>query len=83
MGPAISDIDDRTKVSLFAVLTTVPVIAATIFFVAMIYFKAEAAEARLDRQGDALKDQRAMLIEIRERTARIETLLDQISKNHK
>ena len=76
---ATIEISENTKIGLYAVIASVPVLAAAIFFIAAIYFKAEATEARVERQSDTIKEQRTMLIEIRERTARIEALLTTMS----
>lgn len=69
------EINDKTRVGLYAVMGILPVVTAFAFFIAGIYYKAEASEVRLDRHADAIREQRIMLINISERTARIETLL--------
>jgi hypothetical protein len=82
-GWEVTDIDDRTKISLFAVAAAVPVLVTTVVFVAMAYFKADAAEARIDLQAIAIKEQRDMIMEIRDRTARIENMLENLQKGAK
>lgn len=68
-------INEKTHVGLYGVLGAIPVIVWVVFFVANIYYKASASETRLDRQAEVIKEQRLMLIEIKERTARIEALV--------
>lgn len=69
---------ENAKIGVFPLVTALPAFASLIFFVALVYFKANAAEVRLDRQADAIKSEREMLIEIREREARIEARLDDL-----
>lgn len=69
------EINERTRVGLFAVMGILPIVTALVFFISTIYYKASASESRLDRQAEAIKEQRLMLVEIKERTARIEAMI--------
>lgn len=69
------EINDQTKIGLFTVFGVLPLVTATVFFMATVYYRASAAETRLDKQAEAIKEQRVMLIEIKERTARMEGLI--------
>lgn len=75
-----SQIDEKTHVGLFPVLVSLPVIISLVFFISNIYYKASATEARLDRQADVIKEQRMMLVEIKERTARIEAMISVMNR---
>lgn len=74
-------IDEKTRVGLYSIVAIVPTFAISVFFIATIYYKAEASEGRLDRQAEAIKDQRVILIELKERTARMEAMLALLTKN--
>lgn len=66
------DITDKTRVGLFAVLGALPVIIGGIFWLSMIYFKAEAAERMNEKQEQKLDSQMAILLDIRDRVIRLE-----------
>ncbi len=61
-------IDEKTRISLYAVATCVPFVFGGVLWLAAIDFKASAAESEL-------KSTSTMLIEIRERLVRIEQKL--------
>ena len=77
------DITDKTKGSLFAALTTIPFLVGGIYWLTTIYEQgAEAARTNvrqdqdLARQANSLELIKDMVVEIRERTIRIEDKLN-------
>lgn len=73
-------IDEKTKVPLFQTLTVLPLIVGAVFFIATIFFKAQAAEVKAEQNADAIKEQRTILMDLRERAARMEAMLNALSK---
>lgn len=65
-------LDDKTKVQLFAVLGILPVLAGAVFWVTVIYIKAEAAERLNEKQDAKIEAQYLLLQDIRDRVIRIE-----------
>lgn len=65
---AMSNIDDKTKISLFAVAACIPVFVGVILWLASIDFKASAAQ-------EELKNTKVLLLEIREKVIRIDQTL--------
>ena len=74
------EINDNTKIGLYAALGITPVLVFAIFFIASIYFKAEAANELIDRQGIAIREQREMLIDIKTELATVKAILERIEK---
>jgi hypothetical protein len=67
-----ANIDDKTRVQLFAVLSVVPVIVGFVAWLTMVYVKAEAAEKINEKQDAKLEAQYMLLIDIRDRVIKIE-----------
>lgn len=61
----MGDLDNKTKVPLFAVLGAIPVLIGGIAFCTTVYFKVEAATRNDEKQMD-------LLLEIRDRVIRLE-----------
>lgn len=78
--PVPHDITENTKVGLFAALGVIPLLVFAVFFIAMIYFRIEAAEARIDRQASAIIEQRQMLIDIKSDLAALKAILERIER---
>ena len=72
-----SRIDDQTSIPLFAVLAAVPVIVGFIVWLSTIYSIASQAEEANAAQEIKIEQTRDLLLDIRERTIRIE---EKISK---
>lgn len=68
-------IDDKTHISLYAVLASIPFIVGAIIWLASIDAKANAAQ-------DELRELRPLIQDIRERTIRIEEKLKKVIKNN-
>ncbi len=73
------DINDRTKVGLFAVLGAMPFVISGIIWASFVYFKAEAAmtknieqDTRIEKHDVRFDAQWEVLIEIRDRLTRLE-----------
>lgn len=63
-------IDDKTKISLYAVMVSLPAIVGAIIWLTTVDNKASAAQ-------DQLKDLTPLIIDVRERVIRIEALQKQ------
>ncbi len=79
------DINEKTRISLYAVVATIPFLFGGIFWLSTIYEQgAEAARVNvrqdrvLDEQGRSIDQVKDMVIEIRERTVRIEERLKRL-----
>lgn len=75
-------INEKTKVSLYAIACSIPFLVSTVLWFSSINQKAEAAQAvnfdqerRLEKHDRMIEDQTNLLMNIRERLIRIETLL--------
>lgn len=75
-------IDDKTNVSFYTILAIIPFIISGIVWVSSIASMAQEnkiiagmQDKRQDAQRDNIKEQRALLVEIKERLIRIETRL--------
>lgn len=66
------DINDRTKIPLFAVMASMPVLAGGLVWLSVIYFKADAAEQYNIKQDLKIETQMSLLLDIRDRVIRIE-----------
>ena len=75
MNSSVS-ITEETNVGLYAVVTAIPALVFVVFFITQLSAKADATEARVDRQSAVLLEQREMLIEIRENIAAIKAILE-------
>jgi hypothetical protein len=69
-------LDEKTKVGFFAVVGAIPVFAGFVFWISMIYFKADAAERMNNAQDVKLDSQMQILLDIRDRITRLEQKLD-------
>lgn len=76
----LMEINDRTRIQLFAVLAAVPVFVGFVFWISMIYFKVEAAEKMNERQEVKLDSQMNVLLDIRDKVTRVEERLDKTDK---
>jgi len=65
-------IDEKTKVTLFAVLTIVPSLVYCVVFVVGLHYKAQANEMRIDKQSIIIDSQMTLLLDIRDRLIRLE-----------
>lgn len=70
-------LDEKTKVGFFTVLGILPVFTGLVFWISMIYFKAEAAERMNVSQDLKLDSQMQILLDIRDRITRVEQKIDQ------
>lgn len=70
-------LNEKTKIEFFTVIGILPVFAAMVFWVSMIYFKADAAERMNTSQDVKLDSQMQILLDIRDRLTRLEEKLDQ------
>lgn len=75
-------LDDKTNVSFYTILSVIPFVIAGVVWVSSIASIAQESkilaavqEKRLDGQRDAIKDDRLLLLDIRDRLARIEAHL--------
>lgn len=73
------DINQKTRVPLFAVITAIPTLVGAIAWATMVYYKADAAVVAINRQAvkdrdqdKVIEKQMDLLIDIRERVIRIE-----------
>lgn len=73
------DINDKTRVPLFVVVATMPVIVVSVFWIASLGSRVAASEQRTDRVVDKIhimeaKEDKVLegIIDIRERLSRIE-----------
>jgi hypothetical protein len=66
------EINENTKIRLYAVLGAMPVLVGGIIWVTMIFFKADAAERINAKQDEKLDSQMIILLDIRDRVSRIE-----------
>jgi hypothetical protein len=67
------DLNEKTNISLFAVLSAVPFIVGAIIYISGVDAKATYAKERIDSMIELLSD-------IRERVVRIETKLNQTKR---
>lgn len=74
------DIDERTRIPLFAVLVSLPVFLGGILWLTAIDTKASNAEASNQRQDEKIEESQKLLLDIRERVIRIEEKLDHEKK---
>lgn len=65
-------ITEKTTVPLFALLTGVPIAVGFIFWLSVIYLKAEAAQNYNEKQDIKIEIQNTLLLDIRDRLIRIE-----------
>lgn len=65
-------LDEKTRVQLFAVLASVPVLVGAVSWITAIYLKAEASESKLEKQEQKIEAQYLLLQDIRDRVIRIE-----------
>lgn len=81
------NIDERTKIPLFATLVTLPILAGVCLWAGALSTRVDADEARLDRIVTAIKEDRSALkeyttmqlkysLEIRDKVNRIEGYLN-------
>ncbi len=70
-----SEINDKTKVELYAVLIAVPVVAAYILWMTTMYTTSVNAERVNEKQDVEISKQIDVLMEIRTRVIRIEEQL--------
>lgn len=75
-----ADIDEKTKVPLFAVLASIPILVGGIIWLTAIYAQVVEATRINAVQDETLKDQGKILIDIQERVIRIEERVKHISK---
>lgn len=66
------DLSEKTKIPLFAVLAALPILAGFIFWLSTIYAMASDAHRDNQLQDEKIEQTRELLLEIRERTIRIE-----------
>lgn len=82
-GGNVGDITDRTKIPLFAVIASVfaggGVLITVVWMAAMSYSQGveatrvnAAQDVRLDKQSEKIEQLRTLLLDIRDRTVRIE-----------
>lgn len=69
-------INERTTVSLFSAGQIAWALGAVVFFVAVLYAKANATAERVDRHADAIKEMRTNLVDIKTSLAKLEGLLE-------
>jgi hypothetical protein len=74
------EINDKTKIQLFAVFAAIPIFVGFVFWISMIYFKVEAAEKVNERQEVKLDSQMNVLLDIRDKVTRVEERLDKTNK---
>lgn len=70
------EINEKTKIGLFSVLGTLPVLVGGIIWLSVIYFKAEAAEKMNEKQDVRIENQQLILLDIRDRVIKIESKLN-------
>jgi hypothetical protein len=66
------DINGKTKIGLFTVIGSLPVLVGGIMWLTYMSSKVEAAEKSNDRQDSKIEAQQNILLDIRERVIRIE-----------
>lgn len=69
----MANIDNKTKIELYAVLGGLPVIIGFIFWISVIYQKVDAHEKDINQLKVNEEKQIDLLIDIRERIIRLET----------
>lgn len=69
------DIDDKTKIPLFAVVAAMPIIFGGIFWMTIIYDGVVEATRVNIQQDQTLKEESKVLLDIQERVIRIEERL--------
>lgn len=75
-------LDDKTNISFYTIMAVAPFLISGVIWVSSISSVAQEnriitslQDKRLDAQRDNIKEQRALLVEIKERLIRIETKL--------
>jgi len=66
------DITETTRVPLFTVIGAIPITVGFIFWLSVIYLKADAAQDYNEKQDIKIEMQNAILLDIRDRIIRIE-----------
>lgn len=68
----VAEINDKTKVQLYAVFGVLPVFVGLISWLTVLYLKADAAEKMNEKQDVKIESQSLLLLDIRDRVIRIE-----------
>lgn len=77
MAVGSNNIDEQTRISLFAALGLLPIIAGGVFWLASVDARAQENQARTERIVAKIIKDGDLLLDIRDRLARIEEQLKQ------
>lgn len=79
-GKGSIELNNYTKIPLFAVLSVIPMLIVAMFWLTSIYSIAAEAQKTNDRQDRQIQNQTEILTDIRDRIIRIEEHLKQRGK---